>query len=113
MNSSAVYPFPFGQLKIGCRSDAVTLLTRTEEPACDQGRTPLTDLAYRQITEYLSGQRRSFDFPYLLCGTDFQRRVWQALCAIPYGETRTYGEIAAAIGSPRAARAVGDRKSVV
>ena len=50
---------------------------------------------------------RDFDFPYLLRGTEFQQRVWRALCAIPYGETRTYGEVAAAVGSPGAARAVG------
>lgn len=107
MNSCAVYPFPFGRLKIGYQGDAVTLLARTDEPAGDEGRTPLTDLAFRQIMEYLEGRRREFDFPYLLRGTQFQRKVWQALCDIPYGETRTYGEIAAAVGSPGAARAVG------
>ena len=73
MSGYAVYPFPFGQLKIGYRDDAVTLLMRTDEPARGEGWT----------------------------------RVWRALCAIPYGETRTYGEVAAAVGSPKAARAVG------
>ena len=107
MNSYAVYPFPFGQLKIGYQDDAVTLLMRTDEPARDEGRTPLTDLVFQQVTEYLNGQRRDFDFPYVLWGTEFQQRVWRALCAIPYGETRTYGEVAAAVGSPKAARAVG------
>ena len=107
MSSSAIYPFPFGQLKIGYEGGAVTLLKRTEEPARDEGRTELTDLAFGQIAEYLEGQRREFDFPYRLRGTEFQRKVWRALRAIPYGETRTYGEIAAAVGSPKAARAVG------
>lgn len=107
MSGYAVYPFPFGQLKIGYRDDAVTLLMRTDEPARDEGRTPLTDLVFQQVTEYLNGQRRDFDFPYVLQGTEFQQRVWRALCAIPYGETRTYGEVAAAVGSPKAARAVG------
>lgn len=107
MNSCAVYPFPFGQLKIGYQGDVVTLLARTDEPAGDEGRTPLTDQVFGQIMEYLEGRRREFDFPYLLRGTQFQRKVWQALCDIPYGETRTYGEIAAAVGSPGAARAVG------
>lgn len=107
MSSYAVYPFPFGQLKIGYQDDAVTLLMRTDEPARDEGRTPLTDLVFQQVTEYLNGQRRDFDFPYVLQGTEFQQRVWRALCAIPYGETRTYGEVAAAVGSPKAARAVG------
>lgn len=105
--SSAIYPFPFGRLKIGYEGGAVTLLKRTDEPAGGEGRTPLTDLAFGQISEYLEGRRREFDFPYLLRGTEFQQKVWRALCAIPYGETRTYGEIAAAVGNPRAARAVG------
>lgn len=107
MSSCAIYPFPFGQLKIECEGDAVTLLKRTEEPARAEGRTELTDLAFGQITEYLEGRRREFDFPYRLQGTEFQQKVWRALRAIPYGETRTYGEIAAAVGNPRAARAVG------
>lgn len=105
--SSAIYPFPFGRLKIGYEGGVVTLLKRTDEPAGCEGRTPLTDLAFGQISEYLEGRRREFDFPYLLRGTEFQQKVWRALCAIPYGETRTYGEIAAAVGNPRAARAVG------
>lgn len=107
MSGYAVYPFPFGRLKIGCRDNAVTLIVRTEEPVCTERRTEVTDLAFRQISEYLNGERRQFDFPYTLRGTEFQRNVWRALCAIPYGETRTYGEIAAAIGRPGAARAVG------
>lgn len=107
MNDYAVYPFPFGQLKIGYRDNAVTLLMRTSEPVRVEGRTPLTDLVYQQVTEYLNGRRREFDFPYTLQGTEFQRKVWRALCDIPYGETRTYGEIAAAVGSPKAYRAVG------
>ena len=107
MDYCAVYPFPFGQLKIGCQGDAVTLLVRTDEPACGEGRTALTDLVFQQVTEYLNGQRREFDFPYTLRGTPFQQKVWRALCAIPYGETRTYGEIAASVGNPRACRAVG------
>lgn len=107
MNSYAVYPFPFDRLKIGYQGDAVTLLTRTSEPARDEGRTALTDMVFQQVTEYWNGQRREFDFPYLLRGTEFQQKVWRALCAIPYGETRTYGEIAAAVGNPKAYRAVG------
>ena len=107
MNGYAVYPFRFDQLKIGYEDDAVTFLARTVEPACYEGRTALTELVYRQVGEYMDGRRRTFDFPYILRGTAFQQKVWQALCAIPYGETRTYGEIAAAVGNPRACRAVG------
>lgn len=107
MSSYAVYPFSFDQLKIAYQGDAVTCLVRTSEPVCSEGRTALTDMVFRQVMEYLNGQRWAFDFPYILQGTEFQRKVWRALCAIPYGQTRTYGEIAAAVGSPKAYRAVG------
>ena len=60
-----------------------------------------------QLSEYFSGARREFDLPHAPQGTAFQMQVWEALRAIPYGETRTYGEIARAIGRPKAARAVG------
>ncbi|MCV7193932.1 methylated-DNA--[protein]-cysteine S-methyltransferase [Mycolicibacterium brumae] len=63
--------------------------------------------AVAQLDEYFSGRRREFDIPLELAGTAFQRRVWAALRTIPYGETRSYGEIAEQIGSPNASRAVG------
>jgi methylated-DNA-[protein]-cysteine S-methyltransferase len=61
----------------------------------------------RQLDEYLAGRRRDFDLPLDPRGTDFQRLCWQALQAIPYGETRSYGQMARTIGHPTAARAVG------
>ena len=61
----------------------------------------------RQFHEYFAGTRRAFDLDLAAAGTVFQRKVWRALSAIPYGETRSYGEIAAAIGNPPAAMAVG------
>lgn len=60
-----------------------------------------------QLGAYFAGERTRFDLPLAMEGTDFQRRVWAQLLAIPFGETRTYGEIARAIGSPNAVRAVG------
>ena len=69
--------------------------------------TPFIKEAYRQFSEYLTGERKSFDLPFKLTGTDFQNRVWKALCEIPYGETRSYKQIAEAIGNPKAVRAVG------
>jgi methylated-DNA-[protein]-cysteine S-methyltransferase len=64
--------------------------------------------AVQQILEYLDGKRSAFELALDLRGTDFQRRVWEQLLAIPYGETRSYGEIARALDLPlRAARAVG------
>ena len=69
--------------------------------------TPLLVRAREALLSYLAGERQGFDLPLAPVGTDFQRSVWTALKAIPYGQTRTYGEIAAAIGRPKAVRAVG------
>jgi O-6-methylguanine DNA methyltransferase len=60
-----------------------------------------------ELTEYFAGHRRSFTFPLDLRGTDFQLACWRALLAIPYGETRTYADIARAVGQPKGFRAVG------
>jgi methylated-DNA-[protein]-cysteine S-methyltransferase len=70
------------------------------------GEPPLPALR-AQLAEYAGGERRRFALPLAPRGTDFERRVWQALTEIPYGETRSYAEIAAAVGSPAACRAVG------
>jgi len=61
----------------------------------------------RQVNEYCAGERTEFELELAPSGTEFQRAVWDALLAIPYGETRSYGEIARAIGQPQAARGVG------
>ncbi len=70
-------------------------------------RDPLVRETARQLEEYFQGKRRQFDLPLELEGTPFQMRAWEALLAIPYGETRTYAEMARRIGAPGAARAVG------
>ena len=69
--------------------------------------TTIIKEAHRQITEYLKGERKVFDLPIRLRGTDFQQQVWTALLDIPYGETRSYKQIAEAIGNPKGMRAVG------
>src|SRR5688572_3629427 len=61
----------------------------------------------RQLDTYFAGQLRSFDLPLAPAGTPFQQRVWSALRDIPFGETRSYGQLAKAIGEPSAMRAVG------
>ena len=63
--------------------------------------------ARTQLSEYFAGDRTDFELPLAPEGTPFQRKVWSALCAIPYGETVSYGELARRIGQPTAARAVG------
>lgn len=69
--------------------------------------TPLIKEAKEQLDEYFVGNRRDFNLPLKASGTEFQEKVWKALQEIPYGETRSYSEIAEAIGNPKASRAVG------
>jgi methylated-DNA-[protein]-cysteine S-methyltransferase len=84
------------------RPGRVRLGAMAEEPD-----HPVLAEAEAQLREYFAGTRTRFDLPLDAEGTDFQKRVWEQLLAIPFGETRTYGEIARAIGSPNAVRAVG------
>lgn len=69
--------------------------------------TELLLKAMNEINEYLQGERTSFDLPLAPQGSAFQQAVWQAMREIPYGETKSYGELAQAIGNPKAMRAVG------
>lgn len=69
--------------------------------------TSLIKEAYNQIEEYLKGKRKSFNLPLSPSGTEFQQKVWNALKEIPYGETKSYKDIAIAVGNEKACRAVG------
>ena len=90
---------------IDARLNAVAVLT---PEALDSPETPpILRRAAAQLAEYFAGTRPRFDLPLAPVGTEFQRRVWAATSAIPFGETATYGEIARKIGAPNAARAVG------
>ena len=77
------------------------------EKAESDNMSALTEKAIIQLKEYFSGTRKSFDLPLELNGTNFQKKVWNALLDIPYGETRSYKDIAEQIGNPKAVRAVG------
>ncbi len=76
-------------------------------PASETGKTPLLERVADQLAEYFAGNRKEFDVPLAPKGTPFQQLVWNALLDIPYGEVRSYGEQAKAIGRPAASRAVG------
>jgi methylated-DNA-[protein]-cysteine S-methyltransferase len=77
-------------------------------PECQRNdRNPILLEAVRQLRAYFAGHLREFQLPLDLEGTDFQKRVWGQVAAIPYGETRSYLQIAQALGSPGAVRAVG------
>jgi methylated-DNA-[protein]-cysteine S-methyltransferase len=81
----------------------IRFIDEPEKPCSENGGETV-----RQLAEYFTGKRREFDLPlHYERGTGFQRAVWDELCAIPYGETGTYGEIATGLGRPGAARAVG------
>ncbi len=105
----AIYPSKIGKIKIGYTDTAVILLEKIDDTdhVENDKKSPLSDLVFSQVEEYFNGKRKEFDFPLELNGTIFQTKVWNALCQIPYGETRTYKEIAIAVGNPNASRAVG------
>jgi methylated-DNA-[protein]-cysteine S-methyltransferase len=76
-------------------------------PVVEDVKHPILCEAEHQLAEYFAGARKSFDLPLGFAGTPFRKRVWAELLNIPFGQTRTYAEIATAIGKPRAFRAVG------
>jgi O-6-methylguanine DNA methyltransferase len=98
------------RLALGRESDEAfhAWLARLMQPArLVRQRRPLIDQALAELDAYLCGALRTFETPLDLRGTPFQRRVWAKVARVPYGATTSYGEIAARIGRPRAARAVG------
>ena len=104
-----IYDTVFGKITIESDGNAITLLKKTgcEEIDGKLSAISLTDKAAKQLDEYFAGKRTVFDVPLNPQGTGFKRSVWQALCEIPYGETRSYKQIAQAINNPNACRAVG------
>lgn len=89
----------------GIRTIEFPPLRQVEAEFC--GGHPLLDELARQLSAYFAGTLRRFDLPLDLQGTEFQKRVWRQLETIPFGETRSYRQIADAIGTPAAVRAVG------
>ena len=108
-------PSPVGQLKLVAReSRLVAILWEKDDPArvrlgamVEQPDHPILVETRTQLGEYFAGRRQAFTVALDFEGTDFQQQVWRALLTIPFGETRTYGEIAHQIGRPTASRAVG------
>ncbi|MBR4934236.1 MAG: methylated-DNA--[Anaerotignum sp.] len=102
------YDTPVGRLCIGEENGSITRVTWTQLPKeYIQEETALILQCKNQLDEYFAGKRKCFDLPLAPKGTEFQKKVWDALKEIPYGETRTYGEIAETVGNSKAARAVG------
>ena len=106
---------PVGNLKlVASDKGLVAILWQNEKLS----RVPLNELVEdtvhpilldteRELGEYFAGKRRTFSVPLDMRGTSFQKNVWQALLAIPFGETRSYGQLAKQLGNPQAMRAVG------
>ena len=111
MRYYAELPTMAGLLRIVEENDAIVQIQFEQEQKTVGDAvlqdTPLLLEAKRQLEEYFAGLRASFSLPLNPRGTAFQKKVWQQLEAIPYGQTRTYGQIAAAVGQPTASRAVG------
>ncbi len=118
MKASLVFktmPSPVGTLTLVASDKGLTAILWEND---HEGRVPLGkmtgDAAHpvlvetaRQLEEYFTGTRKTFSVPLDFNGTDFQKAVWNALLTIPFGETRSYGEIAVQLGNPKAVRAVG------
>jgi len=113
------YEAPCGTLALGSLGDSLCMcdwlagrhrdqaerrLRRVLDAEFAEGNSSVLDRAVVQLDEYFAGQRQEFDLPLLFAGTDFQKKVWEALLAIPYGETVSYGEMARRIGMPTAVR---------
>lgn len=106
---------PVGSLRlVGGDAGLAGVLWEKQDPAesgfvldREDPRHPVLQQAARELREYFAGERREFSVPLDFSGTEFQNKVWRALRSIPFGETRSYGQLAAQIGAPKASRAVG------
>lgn len=103
-----IYESPIGSILIEEANNAITkiqLVKKVINSICYS--SSLEKKTAKQLREYFEGKRKEFDIPLSLKGTEFQKNVWEALNQIPYGQTRSYKEIAATIGNERASRAIG------
>jgi len=101
------YKSPIGNLEIICENNELISLKLTKKSSISCKETDFIKDVKLQLDEYFSGQRQKFDIKINPKGTTFQKQVWQELPKIPYGETKSYSEIAYAIGKPNAQRAIG------
>lgn len=112
MKSIYYYDFPIGRLGIAEDGQGITDIFLQKEKSRQnenftEYETALIKKAKIQLDEYFTGRRREFSLPLSLHGTEFQIKDWEALLTIPYGETRSYKDIAVQLNNPKACRAVG------
>ena len=108
---STTYKSPIGTLTLVSDGEAITHLefenNKYPAPKFPRGEDKILQKARKELDDYFAGKLKSFTVPVRPEGTEFQKRAWQALQKIPYGATRSYGQQASAIGSPKAVRAIG------
>lgn len=108
MNETTVVKSPVGYVHVIVEDAEIVGIDITERGRVTGKIPPYAEEVVRQLDDYFAGRLRTFTTPFRFPrGTAFQQRVWRALLTIPYGETRSYGWLAETVGSPRAARAVG------
>ena len=108
-------PSPVGELKLVASDQGLAaILWENDDPKrvrlgelTEDSRHPILLETERQLGEYFAGRRTAFTVKLAMVGTAFQKKVWEALLAIPFGETRSYGDLARQIGNPKASRAAG------
>jgi methylated-DNA-[protein]-cysteine S-methyltransferase len=105
--NATVYESPVGPLRLESQDGALVALHLNAKPGRESLEEPVLAEATEQLRAYFAGERTTFELPLDMHGNPFERRVWDELKQIPYGETVSYGEIAQRIGAPGAARAVG------
>lgn len=100
------YDTKIGRIYITAEDNYVTGISCKKHDE-EEKETPLIKKTIQQLTEYFEGQRKTFDLPLKIDGTEFQKRTWLELTKIPYGKTISYKELAKAVGNEKACRAVG------
>ncbi len=104
--ATAYMDSPVGLLEVQCTEGGLRTVNFVEERQFEENSNTYNQLTINQLSEYFEGKRTSFDLPFDLEGTDFQKRVWRELLNIPFGKTRTYMEQSKALGDVKAIRAV-------
>lgn len=114
MQNGYIYDFPIGKLLIAEESGNIThiLVRDFDSVIYEQRESIMIKQAKHELDEYFAGNLKEFTVPLSLKGTDFQKKVWEALIRVPYGETRTYKQLAESVGSPKGFRAVGGANHV-
>ncbi|MDR2146952.1 MAG: methylated-DNA--[protein]-cysteine S-methyltransferase [Tannerella sp.] len=110
MNYFIKYDSPVGTVRITENGAGITSIEFPKSQkyiAAEEKETPLLKKTVKQLAEYFAGKRKEFDLPLHLSGTTFQTHVWRKLMEVPYGETRSYKQVAEAAGNPKASRAIG------